>query len=127
MAVPPVSMHVTCAPTVGARGVAVAFSPCCAWVLARSRCATSISCGSCVEGVRCVVLGARMLQWLALGLWHTDLWLCVRFVLQFPQIPHYHLVEATEAAKKVMGPYYRCVFLPSWVAEPCCVSSYCIC
>jgi hypothetical protein len=28
----------------------------------------------------------------------------------FPQIPHYHLEEATEAAKKVMGPYYR------WVA-----------
>jgi len=27
--------------------------------------------------------------------------------VQFPQIPHYHLVEATEAAKKVMGPYYR--------------------
>ncbi|WIA29186.1 hypothetical protein OEZ86_011697 [Tetradesmus obliquus] len=25
----------------------------------------------------------------------------------FPQIPHYHLEEATEAAKKVMGPYYR--------------------
>uniref|UniRef100_A0A383VUL9 Fatty acid desaturase domain-containing protein n=1 Tax=Tetradesmus obliquus TaxID=3088 RepID=A0A383VUL9_TETOB len=25
----------------------------------------------------------------------------------FPQIPHYNLVEATEAAKKVMGPYYR--------------------
>lgn len=28
--------------------------------------------------------------------------------MQFPQIPHYNLVEATEAAKKVMGPYYRC-------------------
>lgn len=28
-------------------------------------------------------------------------------LLQFPQIPHYHLEEATEAAKKVMGPYYR--------------------
>lgn len=27
--------------------------------------------------------------------------------LQFPQIPHYHLEDATEAAKKVMGPYYR--------------------
>jgi omega-3 fatty acid desaturase (delta-15 desaturase) len=26
----------------------------------------------------------------------------------FPQIPHYHLVEATKAAKEVMGPYYRC-------------------
>jgi len=25
----------------------------------------------------------------------------------FPQIPHYNLEEATEAAKKVMGPYYR--------------------
>jgi omega-3 fatty acid desaturase (delta-15 desaturase) len=25
----------------------------------------------------------------------------------FPQIPHYHLEDATEAAKKVMGPYYR--------------------
>eukprot|EP00882_Tetradesmus_deserticola_P008985 GHRQ01009479.1.p1 GENE.GHRQ01009479.1~~GHRQ01009479.1.p1 ORF type:complete len:327 (+),score=132.51 GHRQ01009479.1:473-1453(+) len=25
----------------------------------------------------------------------------------FPQMPHYNLVEATEAAKKVMGPYYR--------------------
>ncbi|GBG67271.1 hypothetical protein CBR_g88560 [Chara braunii] len=25
----------------------------------------------------------------------------------FPQIPHYHLVEATEAAKSVMGEYYR--------------------
>ena len=25
----------------------------------------------------------------------------------FPQIPHYHLEKATEAAKKVMGPYYR--------------------
>jgi omega-3 fatty acid desaturase (delta-15 desaturase) len=25
----------------------------------------------------------------------------------FPQIPHYHLVEATKAAKEVMGPYYR--------------------
>jgi hypothetical protein len=35
--------------------------------------------------------------------------LCLPCVLQFPQIPHYHLVEATEAAKKVMGPYYRCV------------------
>jgi hypothetical protein len=33
---------------------------------------------------------------------------CVVFVLlQFPQIPHYNLVEATAAAKKVMGPYYR--------------------
>jgi omega-3 fatty acid desaturase (delta-15 desaturase) len=27
--------------------------------------------------------------------------------MQFPQMPHYNLVEATEAAKKVMGPYYR--------------------
>lgn len=26
---------------------------------------------------------------------------------QFPQIPHYHLEDATEEAKKVMGPYYR--------------------
>jgi omega-3 fatty acid desaturase (delta-15 desaturase) len=26
---------------------------------------------------------------------------------QFPQMPHYHLVEATKEAKKVMGPYYR--------------------
>ncbi|KAK4492096.1 hypothetical protein RD792_002893 [Penstemon davidsonii] len=25
----------------------------------------------------------------------------------FPQIPHYHLVEATRSAKKVMGEYYR--------------------
>lgn len=25
----------------------------------------------------------------------------------FSQMPHYHLVEATNAAKKVMGPYYR--------------------
>jgi omega-3 fatty acid desaturase (delta-15 desaturase) len=25
----------------------------------------------------------------------------------FPQMPHYNLVEATNAAKKVMGPYYR--------------------
>ena len=34
---------------------------------------------------------------------------CLPFLrLQFPQIPHYNLVEATEAAKKVMGPYYRC-------------------
>lgn len=27
--------------------------------------------------------------------------------LQFPQMPHYHLEEATNAAKGVMGPYYR--------------------
>jgi fatty acid desaturase len=27
--------------------------------------------------------------------------------LQFPQMPHYNLVEATAAAKQVMGPYYR--------------------
>ncbi|PQM34563.1 omega-3 fatty acid desaturase chloroplastic [Prunus yedoensis var. nudiflora] len=26
---------------------------------------------------------------------------------QFPQIPHYHLVEATKAAKHVLGKYYR--------------------
>ncbi|KIY95929.1 omega-3 fatty acid desaturase (delta-15desaturase) [Monoraphidium neglectum] len=25
----------------------------------------------------------------------------------FPQIPHYHLVDATEAVKPVLGPYYR--------------------
>lgn len=25
----------------------------------------------------------------------------------FPQIPHYNLTEATEGAKKIMGPYYR--------------------
>ncbi len=28
-------------------------------------------------------------------------------LLVVPQIPHYNLVEATEAAKNVMGPYYR--------------------
>lgn len=27
---------------------------------------------------------------------------------QFPQMPHYNLEAATEAAKVVMGPYYRC-------------------
>jgi hypothetical protein len=42
----------------------------------------------------------RSLSWVAL------LFACFLF-LQFPQIPHYNLVEATEAAKKVMGPYYR--------------------
>lgn len=26
---------------------------------------------------------------------------------QFPQMPHYHLTDATEAVKPVMGPYYR--------------------
>ena len=39
---------------------------------------------------------------------HVLLLLLLLLLLQFPQIPHYHLVEATEAAKKVMGPYYRC-------------------
>lgn len=42
------------------------------------------------------------------------LWCCclaspgfVLVLLQFSQMPHYHLVEATAAAKEVMGPYYR--------------------
>lgn len=37
----------------------------------------------------------------------ADVLLCCVFVLQFPQMPHYNLVEATQEAKKVMGPYYR--------------------
>lgn len=34
---------------------------------------------------------------------------CVAVVLllQFPQIPHYNLQEATEAIKPILGPYYR--------------------
>ena len=40
----------------------------------------------------------------------------------FPQIPHYNLVEATEAAKPVFGPYYRepvkSGFFPSHLVEP---------
>lgn len=40
----------------------------------------------------------------------------------FPQIPHYNLCEATEAAKKVFGPYYRepvkSGFFPTHLLEP---------
>ena len=41
----------------------------------------------------------------------------------FPQIPHYHLEDATDACKPVMGPYYRDVQpspgpLPTHLIEP---------
>jgi hypothetical protein len=38
----------------------------------------------------------------------------------FPQIPHYKLVEATEAVKPVLGEYYR------WAAYAC-VCVCCVC
>lgn len=48
-----------------------------------------------------------MLHRIVLKLLFLPAVLCSYVSVQFPQMPHYHLVEATNAAKKVMGPYYR--------------------